>query len=660
LVHLAGAALHITTAFALIAGTILVLRAGECVLDAAGIGLLMARLPVAFCIGVATVSLAMLPIVWFANVTAATAFVLVSIVVIIVALVVPTRPGAEASAAEWVDVFVVLTFSALVCWFCRGIAMALPHLYDMGTLSAWADYYIHAGEIAKFGDPLAVGPSDIAMYGAPRAFYHYGIFMLPATLVSLTGLPGLGLATAALLPIGLLVGCLGTYALAAELSGRRVGMFATLVVVCLPDASHYWLKNGFFGFHWLLFTAPGSAYAIGIGSVALALALRWLSRRSGKGAVFLAACMTAALVMIRAHMFILEAPALAGMIALAAWPNLRARLILSGALTVVAIVVVLTLDVRAHDFWLNYSQAQQFLDTIHENMGPTAYGGFYASVLTHYGRTVATVVGLTLVTVASLGVFVFIYALVSVVLARRNAYQVGDAFPILMLVTFVLLILFSPVAYNGDATEYKQRHFVLLYSIFGVYSVCLFARVFSKRALWHSERWLRTTSIAFALVAFGCAVVARHVDPARPAFASGAALYEASADREMLGAAQYIRLHSTVGDTFAIGGADARQWLFDSATIITSLTDLPTYLSRSAFQLKLRGVSAGIAAQRIAEIEEIDRAATFDDAKRLLRDAHVAWYVIPQRQAAKWDPRGEYASFENAGVFVYHVPARNP
>jgi len=220
--------------------------------------------------------------------------------------------------------------------------------------------------------------------------------------------------------------------------------------------------------------------------------------------------------------------------------------------------------------------------------------------------------------------------------------------------------LFSPVAYNGDATEYKQRHFVLLYSIFGVYSLCLLARLFSGSVLPRPERRLGTTTIAFVLAAFCWAVLARDADPAKPAFASGAAFYGISADRELLDAARQIRLHSVVGDTFAIGGKDERQWLFDSATIVTSLTDLPSYLSRSAFQLKLRGISAAIAAQRIAKIEEIDRAATFDDAKNLMRDEHVSWYVIPRHDAASWDPRGEYASFENAGVFVYHVPARIP
>ncbi|BCF98095.1 hypothetical protein PPGU19_026640 [Paraburkholderia sp. PGU19] len=123
-------------------------------------------------------------------------------------------------------------------------------------MPGWLDLYLHGTVIASFGDPLALTRGDIFLADARRPFYHYGPFMLPAALLPSTGLPGLGLATAVLLPFGLLIAALGTYAFAAELAGEGAALVAVLAIAILPDASHYGMYNGFYGFHWLLVTAP--------------------------------------------------------------------------------------------------------------------------------------------------------------------------------------------------------------------------------------------------------------------------------------------------------------------------------------------------------------------------------------------------------------------
>ncbi|MFC5430160.1 hypothetical protein ACFPTO_15315 [Paraburkholderia denitrificans] len=664
LLHLAGGSVGVAAALASFVGAIVIVQAGELVLKAANADSLGARLPAAFCIGVTVVSLAMLPIVWFANIAAATAFVVVGAAVAACVFFkrgrTRTAVSATSAASEtaWTDVIVTLTLAALVCWFCRDAAGALPHLIETGTFPASSDYFIHAGEVAKFGDPLAIGPSDIGMFGSPRAFYHYGFFMLAAALLPLAGTPALGLATAALLPIGLLVGVLGIYVFAVELGGQRIGMFAALLVMCLPDASHYWVKNWFYGFHWLLFAAPGSGYATGIGLVALALAVRWTSGRPRDASwrwPLLATCLTFGLVMFRAHMFLLQAPALIAMIALTAWPKLRARLIAIVVLALAALAALLALDTHVRDIWLTYSQTPQFLDFMLTQFSTPTLAATYANLLSQYGRVAASIIGLAMLAVAPLGVFLAVYAVAGALLARRHAFHMRDALPLLMLACYLLLIVFAPVAYNGDLSEYKQRHFVLLYAVFGVYAVCLLARLFDSETRRRFTLPLRATSIAFVLIALGCAVSARGFNPAKPSPGGGEIFYEVPVDRELIDAAQHIRQHSAVGDTFAIGGPDANQRILDSATVLTSLTDLPAYLSRTAFQLTLGGIKTRLAKERIAMIQSIDRADTVDQAQRLLRDAHVTWYVVPREHPVKSDPQGEHASYKNAGLFVYHV-----
>ncbi|MDR5756702.1 hypothetical protein [Caballeronia sp. LZ035] len=666
LLHLAGGSVGVAAALAAFVGALVLVQAGELVLEAAHAHSLRARLPAAFCTGVMLVSLAMLPIVWFANVTAATAFVVVGTAVAACGFFKRRRTQNATSAvseAAWTDVVVTLTLAALVCWFGRYAAGALPHLIATGTLPASSDYFIHAGVVAKFGDPLAVGPSDIGMFGSPRAFYHYGFFMLAAALLPLAGTPALGLATAALLPIGLLVGVLGLYVFATELGGRRIGMFAALLVMCLPDASHYWLKNWFYGFHWLLFAAPGSGYATGIGLVALALAVRWTSARPREASwrwPLLAMCMTFSLVMFRAHMFLLQAPALFALITLTAWPRLRACLIVIVVMTLAAVAALLAFNTHVRDIWLHFSQTPQFLDLMLKQFATPALAATYTNLLSQYGRVATSIIGLAMLTVAPLGVFLPVYAAAGALLARRHAFHIRDALPLLMLACYLLLIVFAPVAYNGDSSEYKQRHFVLLYAVFGVYAVCLLARLFNIGTHRGLTLPLRAQSIAFVLIALGCAVSASGFNPAKPSSGGGETFYEVPVNRDLVDAAQHIRQHSVVGDTFAIGGPDSNQLILDSATVLTSLTDLPAYLSRTAFQLTLGGIKTRMAKERMAMIQSIDRADTLDQAQRLLRDAHVTWYVVPREHPVKSDPRGEHASYRNAGLFVYHVLPSTP
>jgi hypothetical protein len=56
----------------------------------------------------------------------------------------------------------------------------------------------------------------------------------------------------------------GAYIWGTLLVSRTTGILCALLVLFLPDASTYGFRNGFFSFHWLLVTSPGTGYALGI------------------------------------------------------------------------------------------------------------------------------------------------------------------------------------------------------------------------------------------------------------------------------------------------------------------------------------------------------------------------------------------------------------
>ena len=134
--------------------------------------------------------------------------------------------------------------------------------------------------------------------------------MLPAAAAGVISLPPWGVAASLLLPYGILLMSLAVYAFARVRLGAAAATIAPAALLLVPDASTYGMRNGFFGFHWLLFTAPGSGYGLSAAFTALTLMVIWRSHHRS-ACLWLGICVTAAAFEFRAQIFLLLAPALA-------------------------------------------------------------------------------------------------------------------------------------------------------------------------------------------------------------------------------------------------------------------------------------------------------------------------------------------------------------
>ncbi|KPD15518.1 hypothetical protein ADM96_32670 [Burkholderia sp. ST111] len=567
----------------------MVLWAGELMFGVCRVRHPLGSIPAAACAGVTIVSLLMLPIVWFGGVTAATAFGIVAICICVLRLLLRERIAVMKDTHAYLDVLATCSLALLVYWSCQSIASALPDLGRSGALHAWSDYYIHGVQIAEFGDPLAVGRGNVMMVDGPRNFYHYGVFMLPSALLSISGLPGLGIATAVLLPMGLLVGWLGLYVLCAELGGRMLGLVSALIVVFLPDPSGYGLRNGFFGFRWLMFTAPGSAYAIGVGAIGLVFILHGMRGILQKRSWAVGFGLIASLILIRAHMFLIEAPAALGAVLIHKLARRAGRRTITAGSLCLVLLLIVSVTTGGREIWTHEVSALfRFLDSVFRDMEPTAHAALGQSLVTQYGRLIATPIELLLVLLMSLGVFSVIFPAVCVIAWRRGSLAPEHLLLGLLVATFVLLVAFAPQAGNGDVSEYKQRHFVFLYSVIGASSIALFIRE-GLPNLWHFSKKSKVLSMLFCLfLALVIALFVRPVDAGRPVFAWGHAFYDTPIDACMTQAASYIRPRARIGDVVAFGGNDAGTTLVDPATMLVSLVDVPAFLGRYAMQMARR------------------------------------------------------------------------
>ena len=565
------------------------------------------------------------------------------------------RSGPEVERRDGVDFLASVTIATLVVILCRDAAGAVPSIQATGIVPVWSDYSIHGTEIAQFGDQHMLGLSSFLLAGQPLVFYHYAAYMLPAAAAGVVSLPPWGLAASLLLPYGVLLMSLAVYAFARMQLGTAAATIVPVALLFVPDASTYGLRNGFFGFHWLLFTAPGSAYGLAASFTALTLMTVWRSRQLSP-CFWVAILVAAAAFEFRAQIFLILAPAMAAaLVSETAFVRRHASAATAAiAVTAIAVIICLTMWDGARDAWLRLSALRPFLDVVHSGMAPTVYDGAYAIIDKRHGPVVGTTLGVLALVPAALGVFALALPITWAAAVRRTGWQVLDTFPIWSVLAWLGVVLFAPMASHGDYTDFQQRPFVLVYASAVVWSLLFAERLFP--AVGNSTAGLRL-ALSSTLVAgiATAAVVRRHDDPARPRFAWGMQHFDTRLERGFIDAAGFIRARAEAGDTFALIPTDPSSRHDDGATRLAALAGVPAYLARASIQASNNPARRVVVEQRLSELHRVETAREVNTAFDTLRSVGVDFLVTLGDSGPSFDPSGARAAFRSAGASVYQI-----
>ncbi|MGH8674444.1 MAG: hypothetical protein ACREVG_09060 [Burkholderiales bacterium] len=591
------------------------------------------------------------------GITAAAAFAIWAAVVITLDLATRRRAREEPSATRTDLIGFALCCIFTAAW-CKDLAAAPSILSQSGVLPAWVDYFIHGGVIGEFGDVRAISRGTIWLVDFPRAFYHYASFLLPAAFAGPLDQTGLALATSVCAPIGMLSLAAAAYALGASLSGMAGGVAALAALFVLPDASNYWLRNGFFSFHWNVLTYPGSTFALGGALLAVVFLKRWMETRAGP-ALAASATLVAATFVFRAHVFVLLAPAWLAVVALSS-PLVRRRwvLCLSGV-ALIAIAAILGYEhlrqLPSGSSWaLDDGRAlERALYQLHTMQEPTGYSGLYLRILERFGEPAAFPFGMLLIYPAAVGVFLLLFP--AAMLLQRSVLQLRgiDMFPIALLVLYAVEMAVMPVPSPYDATELLHRPFVLLYAVLAIWTAALLAR---RLCQFERPGSARLRLAAAALVALTLPWIwASAAEMARPKFEWGRQLGSYAVDPGLVAAGAFLRAHYGPGDVLATAGLPARYAPMDAATVLVALTSMPAYLARTWNQIAAGGGRRNIAIQRYNELDAIEHALDREIAFGHLRRIGVRWYVATALGTPAWDPQHRHALHARGGVAVYQV-----
>jgi hypothetical protein len=463
-------------------------------------------------------------------------------------------------------------------------------------------------------------------------------------------------ATSVLLPYGILLAALGVYALVKAMAGDGVALLAPMALLLLPDASSVGFRNGFFGFHWLLFTAPGSGYGLGVAFTALTVMAIWQADKR-KATLWLGLIVTAALFEFRAHFFILLAPALAMTLV---WDmelvRRHARVIVSAmVVATVASVVCIVAVPLARQTWLQFSAFGPFIEAVHTGMAPTAYDGSYRMIEQQYGRASAWFIGFWVLIPIALGGLTVAFPLALTVAVRRTGWQRFDSFPIWCAAVWLAVVVFAPRAPHGDVTEYQHRAFVLVYAAALVWTLLWLHRAVQASRLTQLRSW-RIFVVPILVGSLGAAAATSwDKDLAQPHFAWGSRYFGTRLDRGLFEAAAFVRLQARPGDDFALIPADQWTQLDDSATRFAALANVPAYLARAGIQVLNGRERRASVERRLAALKEIENTRDFTLAFLKLRMIRVEYLVALGDRGPVFDPDRSRAAYRTDGAAVYRI-----
>ncbi|TPJ75511.1 hypothetical protein FJ434_27375 [Mesorhizobium sp. B2-5-13] len=594
-------------------------------------------------IGIAATSLALLPIITWAGFTAWSAMTAWSLAITVCVLPGLARTGLRVTRLEELGLFLLCCASSYA--WALPTSRAADVLVVTGRFPAWTDYFIHAGEIARFGPYAAFGRGLASMVDVAPGFYHLASYVLPATFASLSNATPLQVAVSTWLGMSFLMLTLGVAAVATALRGGTLAIASVAAVTAVPDPSFYWLGNGFFGFHWLLVTAPGSGYGIGIVSAATVLLLLWTSRPRKLllvGSAVLGLCS----VLLRVHCTMLFAPVWAAVtFARLGGASLQTQLVKLATIALVLTLLVTFVLVAPLREALGYRlDLLPYLDVIQHQDAMVRTDTVYTLLKAH-SVVLAAIFGVAVLLLSAFGAPLLFYAAYLAQKLFGHEGKLTDFIPGLFVLSFVAVTVLAPPPWTGDITEFKHRGFVLVYAIIVPWAVLPVVEL--------CRRLFPPPNRTFANLVFCLAGVVAIAVPllfgrqmSTPRFAWAANFFNTRVDPALFSLAEHLRIHAGPRDVLTFDRPDPEVTLADQATVVTALTGMPAFVSRvKVYSLRSDSLAKTVQ-QRELLLKSVEEASSYDKAGSLLERAGIRWYLVNSSRPPQWDPTGAKADLK--------------
>jgi hypothetical protein len=534
------------------------------------------------------------------------------------------------------------------------VAPRLANFYATGRLDFWVDILVHAGTLAQFASPGAVGRGMVLVADMPLRLYHYASYMPPALFTALTGTPPLDAAVLVWIPLGVLIMTCGVAALGLALGGPCLAILALAALAFLPAPERLALGNGFLGFAWLIETGPGTPYSLGVACAALAVLVRW-TRDQRLGGLVLALGLVAGCFLVRLNTFIWLAPvvvlgAVAGWRRPGPWPRLV--LVVLGVFGLAGFLAALSWpDLRAYPGRFLFS----YIEFVHGSNAPNLMSDVYPTLVQHLGRGGAGILGVGLALFGALGPWLPAFVLLGLLTWRRGQLRPADAVPLLLLVVAALAMLLGPRPPSGDMSEFRHRALPLLVVVVSVW--CLrFAAVVIAPLLERVPVLGRQLAVAVVAV-LSLGVLGASIGAAKqPRMAWGAEFYGSRMAPELMKLAPLLARGGAERPRFAVANQPPEAHFIDDAARLVGLSGVPAYISSPTLLLAASGPLGDEARRRMAVMARLAGAATLTELQAIMRAEAITFYVVTTPGDATFDPERRGA-IGHAGTYAVYSSA---
>jgi hypothetical protein len=517
-------------------------------------------------------------------------------------------------------------FSVLILFFAIYFSFSwLPiistvELERVGFLAIWSDYFIHGVTIASLGGTLSLN-GNMELAGDSYGLYHYIPFAFPALINSISNISALTLSSIFLLPFGIFIGILGIYSFSYKLGGKYSANLSLLAIL-LPQTFFEVIQNGYFDFFWLIYASPGTAYSIGIAFAIFTLLLNY-DKSNDKKFIYLIFILLIFLFFVRVNIFLLAAP-----VSILFIINSRYRIDNNKHIKLITIVLLTLLIIGLNGYLDYYSKSNDYLNYILGNL-------FYRGTGINLNLPIPWVnlVIIFLMTLAILGVYLPIYIISLIGKIRSFGYENSDLLPFLTFTFFILAILFYPPGSNGDISEFKHRHFPLLYIVIIVYSVH-YINILIRNNIKHIVIYLILFATIPTSLYFGLSI-----NPATPKYIFipwAKKYFDQKVDFELIEISRHIANNSIRGDIFAFLGGPNADPALDLNLAIISISGAPSFISRAEVISASSKCNRSVISDRKKILEEIASLSKFAEIEAAMKYSSVRWLIVDTAHIKTW------------------------
>lgn len=559
------------------------------------------------------------------------------------------NPTAASASVELAGLAALVISGIAATIWCMDVQSSPAQSGRNLVYQVWQDVFIHVREISAFAQSHGIATiKDIKVAGAAAPIYHFASYIMPATIVNLTGLPAMDAYASFQLPFGIFLTGLAAFSLIAAIWGPWAGVAAVVAILVLPDGFQQGFGNRYLSYNFIAQVNPGMLYGVACVSIAWIFMLEGC-RRGKLIIVGMAYLLLVVCLLYKAHVFVANA------FLIMIYPCIffrgikpRTRLIVGIVFTAIFVTVIgLSQSFpRVPIIRLDGSGIGKYLPVLLLDFDQGLLKDFFTRIFhgTDYSHLVQLIAAVAMLSLCTLGVWVaaIIAMLFSV---RKIATPAVLAFPVLVIANYLIMAIGLAVDTRDVGTPDELLNRPLVWAFFAVVAWTAGAgyyRIFGRGAPAATRTRVGAAILVF-LALFGTAAISKNLQafPARARFSTFEHFNAVPAC--LVKAARFVRDNSRPEEIM-------QDSLNDPRFVTTALAERQLYAGESTF-----GGLSPEHKRRLDGLEYYLLAPDMETLDRLTKSNGFTWYVLHPTSIISWpESYLKKAVFECDGYRVFH------